>query len=83
MRNRNNGLGILGGGCGCYLTVIVINLTFGAWCFSYSLNSFFGKDAPWYLDVVGGLFLGELTIPLAVVCFILNSIGVHTPYFPQ
>lgn len=59
----------------------MINPTIGAWCFDYVLASGFGKDVPWYWDVIGGLFLGEFTIPLAVITFILRLAGVQVPFF--
>jgi hypothetical protein len=65
--------------CGC-LIVILVNLTLGAWCFSYSLSTIFDKDAPWILDVLGGLVLGELTIPVALICWILTVAGVPVPF---
>jgi hypothetical protein len=66
-------------GCGCWIAVIILNLTLGAYCFSYSAHEIFGVEVPLILAVIGGLFLGELTIPVAVIVWILVSCGVHTP----
>ena len=64
---------------GCF-ALIIVNLSLGGWCFGYSLESVFGKDIPWYGDMVAGLFLGQFTIPSAVVCWILKLCGVETPF---
>lgn len=69
-------------GCGCYLLVLAFNLTLGGYTFQYCLKAFFYKDIPWYWDVIGGMFLGELTIPLAVITWIVNHIaGIPVPFF--
>jgi hypothetical protein len=67
-------------GCGCITAIIIFNLLLGPICFDYSLDSFFAKDAPWYLDLLGGLVFGEVVIPLAILCFILRACGVQVPF---
>jgi hypothetical protein len=68
-----------GGTCGCFLFILLLNLTVGAFCFDYSLGAIFGKHVGWFLCMVGGMFLGELTIPLAVVLAIISAAGVAFP----
>jgi hypothetical protein len=67
-------------GCGCFLLIIAFNLTVGALAFQYSLSTVFGKNIPWYGDVIAGLFLGEFTIPCAIVCWIITLCGVEAPF---
>ena len=66
-------------GCGCWIIFAIVNLTLGALCFDYSLSYIFAKDVPWYADMVCGLFLGEFTIPAAIICWILNMCGIPAP----
>jgi EamA domain-containing membrane protein RarD len=68
------------GSCGCFLTILAVNLTLGAMAFNYSVETIFGKHLPIFVDVLGGLFLGELTIPCAVVCWVAAACGVHIPF---
>lgn len=72
---------LLGCNCGCMILIVLVNLTLGAYCFDYSLAALFGTDVPWYLDVVAGLFLGELVIPVAVILWIVGISGVAFPIF--
>lgn len=65
---------------GCFIVFLIINLTIGAVCFDYSLNAIFGKDIPWYGDVACGLFLGEFTIPVALICWVLIQCDVDAPF---
>lgn len=62
--------------CGCMVLIVLLNLSIGAWCAQYLLLTWFAKDIPWYADMIIGLFLGELTIPLTVITFILKTFGV-------
>ena len=59
-------------GCGCFLLILVINLVVGSMAFAYSLDAFFAKDVAPFIDIVGGLFLGEAVIPIAIVCWVLK-----------
>lgn len=68
-------------GCGCHLLVVLFNLTLGGYSFQYVLKAFIGKDVAWYWDFIGGLFLGEVTVPLAVIAWVVNHIGgVPVPF---
>lgn len=72
--------GCAGGGCLIVVGIVAFHLTVGALLFQYCLWSVFAKDAPWYLDMVGGLFLAEPLVPTAVVCLILRACGVAVPF---
>lgn len=70
-----------GGGCLTPILVFLLfNLLLGGVCFDFSLWAFFGKDIPWYADLLCGLFLGQFVIPIAVVAWIL-SFFIAIPFF--
>ena len=72
---------VLAGG-GIFLVLFVTAcLVMVAKCFEYSLWCFTGKDVAWYLDLLGGLVINGLNIPLAILCAILRACGVETPFF--
>ncbi len=66
---------------GCVVIIFLFNLLLGGWSFDYCLWSIFGKDVPFYMDMLCGLFVGQFTIPLAVVCLLLRCCGVEVPFF--
>jgi hypothetical protein len=68
------------GSCGCWLLIVLINISIGALTLNYCIETITGKHAPWIVNVIGGLFLGEITIPTAIVYWILTSCGVHHPF---
>lgn len=61
--------------------ILLLNMTVGGLCFDYVLYSIVGKDIPWYADGIAGLFLGEFSIPLTVICWIVRLCGVPAPFF--
>lgn len=69
---RSSGAGI---GCLIWIVIVVINLTIGAWSVA-EIMSWFGKTIPTIACVVIGLFAGEISIPVAVVGWILKICGV-------
>ena len=70
-----------GGCCGCIAVFFVFNLLFGGFLFDYCLYSILGKNIHWLGDMLCGLVLGEVCLPLAIVCFILRLFGVEAPFF--
>ena len=62
-------------GCGVVLFILLLNVTIGAWSVDYILN-WFSRDIPWIGDAVIGLFVGELSIPVAIIGWILQLFGV-------
>lgn len=64
-------------GCGCIPTVIIflVNVTIGAWSVMEIL-SWFDKSIPTIGNVLIGLFVGEVSIPVAIVGWILRYFGV-------
>jgi len=57
------------------IVILLINLTIGAWSI-VEILSWFGKSVPMVANVAIGLFLGEFSIPLAIVGKILKVCGV-------
>lgn len=82
-KSFNNTDGTASGGlCLIVVVILLINLTIGGLCFNYSLNSCFGKTANFWIAGVCGLFLGEVTIPAAIICFVVSDLaGISTPFF--
>lgn len=66
--------------CGCTVAVLIFNLALGGWSFAYCLSALAGKSIPWYGDVVIGMFAGEVTVPLAIVLWLLSLFGIHGPF---
>ena len=64
------------GGCGCYIAILVFNLLFGGWSVNWLLETLFSKNISFFWDAVIGLFVGEISIPVAVIGAILRHFGV-------
>lgn len=56
-----------------------IGLAITAACFDYCLQNVLGKDIAWYGDVIAGAFAAPVTVPLAVVIWVLKLCGVGMP----
>ena len=57
------------------LTVMVINIIIGAWSV-IEILAWFGKSIPTLASCIIGLFVAEISIPIAVVGWILRICGV-------
>lgn len=62
-------------GCLIPIIILILNITIGTWSVGEIL-SWFGKDIPIIADAVIGLFIGEFSIPVAIVGAILRICGV-------
>lgn len=86
MSSRNSypgrsGCGLFAGGCGAQIGCVVLcNLVFGLWSVQYCLESFFNKHADPIVAFIAGLFVAELTFPLAIICWLVRSCGVPIPF---
>jgi hypothetical protein len=60
---------------GCFLFIIALNLTVGTWSVIQIL-SWFGKTIPLWGSVLIGLFIGEFSVPIAIVGWLLRICGV-------
>jgi hypothetical protein len=61
-----------------WLAFLTFNVALGAWTFSYCLWALTGRTAPWWADAVCGLVGGEVTVPLALILWVLRLAGVET-----
>ena len=65
-----------------YFVIISALWWLAAVCFDYSFNRLFAKDLPWYMDLIGGLVLNAINIPVAVILWICEHADVlPTPVF--
>jgi hypothetical protein len=62
-------------GCFTVIVILLINLSIGAWSISEIL-SWFGKSIPLIASVIIGLFAGEISIPIAIIGWVLRICGV-------
>lgn len=64
-------------GCSCLLAlgILLVNITLGGMSINYLLQVWFSKDIPWIGDILIGLFLAELSIPAAVITWVLRYFG--------
>lgn len=62
-------------GCGLVSSIVLLNLIAGGMSVAYIL-AWFGKDIPMIMDVIIGLIFGEISIPIALVGYILKLFGV-------
>lgn len=67
-------------GCGCLIIFILFNIAIGGISVDYCLWYLFEKNVPWFADVIGGIFLGEFTVPLMVLCWLLKLCGIESPF---
>lgn len=68
-------------GCGCVAMYFVATAVLGRISVNYLLESLIGKTVPFLPAAIVGFFLGGVTIPGALVCWILRLCGIHTPFF--
>lgn len=61
--------------CGCMIFILLFNLLIGTWS-SIEILSWFHKSIPLIGNVIIGLFAGEISVPVAVIGYILRLFGV-------
>ncbi len=49
-------------------------------CFDYCLMAIFGKDLPWYIDLIGGIVLSGVIVATTVIIWIVQMCGIATPF---
>jgi hypothetical protein len=62
-------------GCFVWIIIFILNITVGAWSV-IEILSWFGKSIPLIGSIAIGLFAGEISIPVAIVGYILRISGV-------
>ena len=55
--------------------IILVNATLGAWSI-IEILSWFGKTIPLVASIIIGLIAGEISIPIAIIGWILRICGV-------
>jgi hypothetical protein len=67
-----------GGGVslGCFFSILLFNLILGGWSVSFLLTTLVAKTIPFWGACIIGLFAGEVTVPVAVIVWLLKSFGV-------
>lgn len=71
-KNESSGSGTA---YGCGIFIILFNLFVGTWSVD-NILSWFGKDIPLIADLLIGLFVAEISVPVAIVGEILRACGV-------
>lgn len=71
MKNENSSFS-----CGCILLVLIFNILIGGWSVNYLLAFFLEKDIPFFADALIGLFTAEISVPLAIIVWLLQQFGV-------
>lgn len=80
LRMRVNDGAPAGCTCGCWCGLLIFNLLLGGVTLNYTLMSIIGKSIPFGYAVVAGLFIGQFTVPAAVVCWVLRLAGMEVPF---
>lgn len=62
-------------GCCIVILVLLINISAGAWSV-VEILSWFSKSIPLIGSAIIGLFVGEISIPIAIIGWILKIFGV-------
>lgn len=62
-------------GCSIVIVIILMNLAIGGWSV-VEILSWFGKSIPTLANVTIGLFVGQFSIPVAIVGYLLRLFGV-------
>lgn len=62
------------GSCGC--AIVIFNLFIGGWSVNYLLGFFLDKSIPFIGAALIGLFAGEVSVPVAIVIWLLVAFGI-------
>lgn len=72
---------IFGAQIGCCLSIVLFNLFVGWWSIDFISNQVFNKNLPFIADLIIGVIAAELSVPIAVILWILRSCGVDIHWF--
>jgi len=62
--------------CVFWVLFFLFNLFVGAWSVNYVLFAFLGKTLPFLGAMLIGLFAAEVSVPVAIVVWLLKAFGV-------
>ena len=65
-------------GAGCFV-LTVVNLVVGTITAQYDIWVLLGKTIPLWVAILIGFLGGEVTIPVAIVFFVLRIFGMEVP----
>ena len=66
----------IGGGIGCVLLTLILNCTIGWWSVTYLVETLLHKNIAWGWALLIGLIGGELTVPAAIIVWLLKVAGI-------
>ncbi len=49
------------------------------WCFGYSVKRIFGKEFPWYVNILGGALCAPFAVPVTIFVLALDLLGAPNP----
>jgi hypothetical protein len=61
---------------------LMLNVVFGGWTVKYVLETWLpfivhhGISIPWVAAIIAGLFFGEVSVPLAIITWLIKLCGV-------
>lgn len=61
--------------CGCTLAFVLFNLLVGGWSVNFLL-AVLGISIPFVGDMIIGMFIAQISVPVALVILILRAFGV-------
>ena len=61
---------------GCASIVLALNAVLGRWSINYILTSFDYQPVGGVMSFVAGIFLGQFTIPLAILVWVARASGI-------
>ena len=64
-----------------FLGILILVGYLGGLCTDYVIDVAFGKDIPFIADVGIGVVTGEIIVPVALICCIVEACDVETPFF--
>lgn len=62
--------------CGCMIFMVIFNITVGGLSVNYLLEVFLNKTIPFWGAALLGLFVGEVSVPVAIVVWLLKFFAV-------
>lgn len=62
--------------CGCGVVMLIFNVLVGSWSVNCLLEFFLSKTIPFLGSALIGLFVGEISVPVAVVIVVLKHFHV-------
>ena len=80
-RRRVSAGGFLGGAVLTSLASLVLAAAAFGFLFDYALDTYTGKDIPWYGDCVAGTLTAPLTTAAAVVGYVMVECDIPAPIF--